>query len=360
MAIIHSNMFSHEDYRRVPAAGLRFCGIVRLLAIGLGLCLSLAATGCVESTLPKHVTALANATAPVVDQASAAYHTAQAIHAQSVDYDAFAAFDKANAFAAGTIQDWPSDKDIQIRLAVLKAFQLYVKDLGAITGSTDSPALDAASASMGESLTSLGNSLAPMVEGALGVTPAPASTTTTTITTTTGSTSTTTTSSSSTPAPLISSGTQAGISTALNALGQFLIERTANNELPQIVEKMDPHVEALCELLAKDIGYIQDHEKNDSDEIIDQQTAFVQNSKLDPEERRVEFLKLPVMVRQERANQQRLTDLRASILNLELTHHALAAAAQGNNPEKFTQKLGDLAAAGESLGKFYSSLSSAQ
>jgi hypothetical protein len=360
MAIIHSNMFSCENNRRIPGAGVRSHALAKASAIALALCLSLAATGCVESTLPKHVTALANATAPVVDQAAAAYHTAQAIHAQSVDYDAAAAFDKTNAFAAGTIQDWPSDKDIQIRLAVLKAFQLYVKDLGAITGSTDSPALDAASKSMGESLTSLGNGLAPTVEGALGVTPAPASTTTTTTTTTTGSTTTTTTSSSSTPAPLITSGVQAGISTALNALGQFLIERTANNELPPLIEKMDPHVEALCELLAKDIGIIQEQEKLDSDEIIDQQTAFAQNPKLDPEERRVEFLKLPEMVRQQRANDQSLTELKASILNLELTHHALAAAAQGNNPETFTQKLGDLAAAGESLGKFYSSLSPAQ
>jgi len=360
MTVIHSIMFSRKDNRRFLAPGVCSCGLTMWPALVAALCLSLPVTGCVESQLPKHVTALASATAPVVDQATAAYHIAQVIHAQSVNYDAAADFDKTSVFVPGSIQEWPPEKEIQIRLAMLKAFQLYVKDLAALTGNTDSPALDAASKSMGESLTSLGNDLAPTVEGALGVTPPPASTTTTTTTTTTGSTTSTTISSSSTPPPFISAGAQAGISTAFNALGQFLIARTVNNELPQQIEHMDPHVQAMCELLAKDIEYLQMQEKLDSNDVIDKQTDFIRNAKLDPEEKRAEFMKLPEMARQQRANDQRFTELHAAILNLELTHHALAAAAQGNNPETLTQKLGDLAAAGESLGKFYSSLAPAQ
>jgi len=49
--------------------------------------------------------------------------------------------------------------------------------------------------------------------------------------------------------------------------------------------------------------------------------------------------------------------LRAAIVRLALTHHALAADAQGNNPESLKSKLGDLEAAGSELGRFYSSLS---
>jgi hypothetical protein len=348
-------MFSKKDHSSNVIPGL----CARVGTITLALCLSLAASGC-TSSLNKHATALAAATAPVVDQATAAYHNAQAIHAQSVDYDAAAAFDQNNTFVPGSIHDWPSDKDIQIRLAVLTAFQLYVKNLEAITGGTDSPALDAASKSMGESLGDLVNGLAPSAETALGVTPAPASTTTTSVTTTTGSTSSTTTSTSSTPAPLIMEGAEKGVSTAINALGQFLINRTIQKELPQQVEAMDPHVQALCELLAKDTDLLREQEKIDSNNVIDKQTDFVRNSKLDPEERRVEFMKLPGMARRQRANDEKFTELHAAILRLELTHHALAAAAQGNNPETFTQRLGDLGAAGESLGKFYSSLSAAK
>jgi hypothetical protein len=64
------------------------------------------------------------------------------------------------------------------------------------------------------------------------------------------------------------------------------------------------------------------------------------------------------MARRQRINNQKLTALHAAIVHLELAHHALAAAAQGNNPETFTQKLGDLVVVGEDLGNFYTSLSS--
>jgi hypothetical protein len=343
------DMFS----KRGPAAAGTVA--VRLLAGSLALCLPLALAGCASSLGP-HVTALSAATAPVVDQATAAYRNAQAIHAESVNYDAAASFDQTNVFVPSSIQPWPTDKDIQVRLAVLTAFQLYVKDLAAVTGGTDSPALDAASKSMGESLMSLANTVAPPVESALGVTPAPSSTTETTTSSSFGNT--TTTSSSSLP-PLVSPGAAKVISAAVDALGQFLVNRTIEKELPQQIEAMDPHVQTLCELLAKDIEIIQEQEKIDSNDVIDKQTAFLRAAKLDPEEQRVEFMKLPAMARQQSANDQALTQLRAEIVNLEMTHHALAAAAQGNNPESLTERLKDLSAAGESLGKFYSSLSAA-
>jgi hypothetical protein len=327
----------------------------RPLAGWLALCLTFALTGCASSLSP-HVTALAAATAPVVDQATTAYRTAQAIHAESVDYDSAAGFVQTQVFVPSSIQAWPTDKDIQVRLAVLTAFQLYVKDLAAVTGGTDSPALDAASKSMGESLMSLANTVAPPVESALGVTPAPSSTTETTTSSSFGNTTTTT--SSSLP-PLVSPGAAKVISAAVDALGQFLVNRTIEKELPQQIEAMDPHVQSLCDLLAKDIEIIQEQEKIDSNDVIDKQTAFLRAAKLDPEEQRVEFMKLPAMARQQQTNDQALTQLRAEIVNLEMTHHALAAAAQGNNPESLTEKLKDLSAAGESLGKFYSSLSAA-
>jgi hypothetical protein len=67
-------------------------------------------------------------------------------------------------------------------------------------------------------------------------------------------------------------------------------------------------------------------------------------------------MKLPQLARQQRTADDQLTNLQAAIVKLALTHHALAAAAQGNNPESLTQKIGDLETAGESLGKFYSTL----
>ena len=315
-------------------------------------------TGCLSS-LNKHATALAVATAPVVEQAAATFNSANTIHNMRVDYDAVAQFDAATpVYNPRTIQPLMSDKDIQVRLAVLAAFQEYVKSVVAITSGTDSSELQASAKSAGENLSNLGNALAPSVESALGIASAAASTTQATVTTTSGSTTTTTSSTSSSPAPAITPTVQNGVSTALDALGQFLINRKTKKELPPIILAMDPHVKALCDLLESDIAILKDQEGRDYNFIIDQQALFLRepSNKLDPEQRREQIMKLPEIVRQEKVSTQQLTQLSSAIVRLELTHHAFAAEAQGNNPESLKNKLGDLEAAGSALGNFYSSL----
>lgn len=350
-------MKSPEAYSS-PRTGKRSRTALLWTACPLLLCALI--SGCAATRLAKPTSDLSVATAPVVDQAAAAYRKAQLIHAQRVDYDAAQAFEKTTVFIPGSIQAWPSEKDIQIRLAVLTALQLYVKQLSELTGGTDSPALDAASKSMGDGLSSLANTLSPPAEEALGIAPPPATTTQTTVTTVSKGTTQSTTTTSSTPPPLISPDAAKGVEVAIDALGQFLVSKTIEKELPPKIVAMDPHIKALCELLAKDIGILQSQEKLDSNDIIDVQTELARNPKLDPEERRTEFMKLPEMARQQQENDQALTDLRGAIVRLELAHHALAVEAQANNPETIKQKLGDLERAGESLGNVYSSLSSAK
>ncbi|QNI30518.1 hypothetical protein H7849_15350 [Alloacidobacterium dinghuense] len=323
------------------------------------LSLCLATIGC-TSSLSKHSAALSTATAPVVDQAATAYRTAQALHDLRVDYDAIPEFEAAQpVYNPRNIQPLMSDKDIQVRLAVLEAFKCYVQSIVAITNGTDSKELDAASKSVGDSLSDLGNSLAPAIESTLGVATAAASTTETTITTTTGNTTSTTSSTSSSPAPPITPEIRNSVSVAVNALGQFLVSRKIKKELPGKVKDMDPHVETLCKLLEQDINTLQSQEQRDYNRIINQQTLFIrETTTLDPQQRRAQIMKLPRTVRQQRASDEQLTDLRASLVRLALTHHALAADAQGNNSESLKGKLADLEAAGDNLGKFYSSLPS--
>jgi hypothetical protein len=162
----------------------------------LVLSLTLPTAGCL-SPLARRSTALAAATAPVVDQAAAAYASANSLHYLRDDYDAVVEFDApapAPVYNPRTIRPLLTDKDIQIRLTVLAAFQEYVKSLVAITSGTDSPELQAAAKSAGENLSDLGNSLAPSIDSTLGIAAAAASTTQTTVTTTSGSSTTTTTS----------------------------------------------------------------------------------------------------------------------------------------------------------------------
>jgi hypothetical protein len=294
------------------------------------LALALIPTGC-TSAIHTHAVALASATAPVVDQAAAAYAGANTIHIQRTDYDAIAAFDApppAPIYNPRTVvPPLLSDKDIHVRLAVLAAFQEYVKSVAAITSGTDSPELQASAKSAGQDLTSLG--------GALTATVNPAQTNPIT--------------------PTIQNAT----STAIDALAQFLINRKTKKELPPIIVAMDPNVKTLCDLLQSDIATLKELELFDYNFILNQQTLFLTQpaSKLDPTARREQIMKLPAIARRQRASDQQLTQLSAAIVRLELTHHALAAEAQGNNPESLKNKLGELEAAGKDLGNFYSSLS---
>jgi hypothetical protein len=119
-------------------------------------------------------------------------------------------------------------------------------------------------------------------------------------------------------------------------------------------------VQALCKLMADEVDVLLDAETKDFDSLINRETLFLRDpaGKLSTQERREAIMQLPKLGREQHLADLQLTQLKAAIVNLALTHHALAADAQGNNPESLTGKLGELEAAGKKLNKFYSSLSS--
>lgn len=326
-------------------------------AYSLVLCAVLA--GCASSALNKHVTALSASLAPVLDQSVEAYRDAIAIHNLRGDYEAVVAYE--NKDATYNPRNTPvllSQKDLETRLAVLAALQVYSQSLVEISQGADSPELQAASKSVGANLTSLGNDLAPSIDNVLGIDATAGSTTTTTVTTVSGSNSTST---STTTSATLSPEVRNGISTGINALGRFLISRTIQKELPGKIVAMDPTIETFCKALADDAQTLQGLEERDYDRILNLQKQFILEDEdpkknADPEEIRVAIMKLPEIARQQREANEKLEALHAAIANLALTHHALAAEAQRNNPESLQEKLGDLAAAGSNLGNFYSSL----
>jgi hypothetical protein len=323
------------------------------LALGLALALSGFLSGC-ASSLHVHATALSAATAPVVNQATEAYRDAESAYELSQDYAAPAAFDLSTpVYNPRTLNVLLTADQIQARLQVLAAFQVYVQDIVAITQGTDSPALEAASKSIGGDVAGITNTLEPSIDSVLGITPETESTTVTTVTPAAGSTTTSSTTSSANPVPLVSSGVQKGLGAAVDMLGQFLVNRTIEKDLPGQVEKMDPVVQQLCQALANDATTLQGEEHRIYDQIINQQTLFLRENKdkMDPGVRQEEIMKLPDLARQQAAADARLNALQAALIKLSLTHHALAAAAQGNNPESLQQKLSDLENAGAGLGK---------
>jgi hypothetical protein len=325
---------------------------------------ALSFTGC-TAPLAKHTAAVALATRPVVDQASEAYRSANAIHRLALQYDAYTQFQAhakspaAPAYNPRSIQPLLSDSDIDTRLAVLAAFQLYVRDLAELSDGTDSPELREASRSVGASLSSFGNTLAPSIEGGLGIAPPVITSAPITVTSTSAGATTSTTSTTSKPGVLFTPSVSNGISTAVEALGQFLASRKIDKELPTIVIQMDLKLQPLWTLMENDVALLLDQENRDYDTILDGQKGFLlENPNLQPDERREEIMKFPGIVEQQRDSVKQLARLHDAILRLALAHHALAEAAQSNAPESLKSKLSDLETAGSNLGKFYASLPS--
>jgi hypothetical protein len=122
---------------------------------------------------------------------------------------------------------------------------------------------------------------------------------------------------------------------------------------------MNPNIVTLCKLLDSDITALRRQADVDYTELETQQDSFIRNTGtgLNPIQHRDEVGKLLLIATEKKGNDTMLAKLQASLVNFELTHQALAAAAQGNNPESLSQKIAELAAAGQDLGNFYKSLS---
>jgi hypothetical protein len=305
--------------------------------------LSLSTTGCL-SPLARSSRALSNATTPVVEQTAAAYRDAQELHDLRVDFEAVTQFDtKDPVYNPRKIQPLLTDDDIQVRVAVLTAFQTYAHSLVEISEGTESPELDAAAKSVGQNLSGLANSIAPSVQNVSSAAAAVPATTDTD-------------DSATASAGRITPQMQSGIATAANALAEFLVSRKIKKDLPGIIRTMDPHLQALCDLLQKDLDTLHGVETRDYNFLINQQTLFIRSTQLDPQQRREQIMKLPQIVRRQQEADKKILSLKASITRLAETHTTLLASVQNNNPESLKDKLAELEAAGNNLGKFYASL----
>ena len=316
--------------------------------------------------MSKQSAALAAATAPVVDGAAKAYEQANAVHDRRMEYEAVAEFDQSAAAAAAskseigkpgvdksvevaynprTVQPLLTEKAIKDRLAVLAAFEEYVKKLVAITNGVDSKELQVASASVGKGLTSAGNALIPG-----------ASEMQTTVVVGANGSATTTTASAVKDA--ISSTGQSAISVATEALGEFLIQRKIKKDLPPEIVRMDSAVQTLCGLLESDVDLLKEREKFDVNFMINDQTQFLlAHPSIDAGVRRALIMQLPEIARGRRTADEQLDGLRAAVEKLAVTHHALAEIAKGNDHESLKMKMGGLISAGEGLAQYYAKLS---
>jgi hypothetical protein len=299
------------------------------LAAAVTLGLSILATGCSLSPIAKHTAAFSTATSQVINSSEDAYRSANRLRQDEQVAAAVYDYDKNPKWSPYTdTKPLLTTEQLNARITVLDGLKAYAASLVQITGSQSSKDLNTAAAGVGSNLESLSSTAATDLK-------------------------------SSVPnAPVMSAEEANGVSTAVRALGDYLIAKKVKGSLPKVTQDMNPVVKTLCELLNSDIVVLRRQADVDYQTLIEQEDQFVRHpaTPLDPVEHRDEIGKLITLASQQKANDELLAKLQVALHTLELTHQALAAAAQGNDPESIKQKIADLEAAGQSLASFYSSL----
>ena len=281
--------------------------------------------GCVTSSLAKHTAAFSTAASAVINNSTNAYRAAVDLHAEEQVSAGVLKFEQQQPWDPKNDQPLLSQSELQKRIDVLAALKSYSASLADVTSGVDSPALDEAAAATGASITRISVTIASSEPGGI-IKP-------------------------------LSAQNATAVSTAARALGEYLIAKKVKSQVPKVIKSMDPQIQDLCSLLENDINLIRAQAKVDFGELFTQQRTFIvtEGANLSPLDRRVEIQRLPEINRRENVSDLMLANLHLAIEQLALTHHALAAAAQGNNPEALKSRIADLQATGENLGRFYQS-----
>ncbi|QNI37557.1 hypothetical protein [Edaphobacter albus] len=295
----------------------------KLLPGALILCLALA--GCSISPLARNTAAFSNATNLLVDNTQNAYRTAVRLNEDAQASLLVARYDTAQPMDPHSIRPLIDEKGLQARTDVLDGLRTYAQTIADLAGGVSSPKLDEAATASGANLKSLGDALSSSTPIHINITPTEANAT----------------------------------STALKALGDFLVNRQTKSSVPKVIREMDPHIDTLSKLLTSDIDILRDQTGRDYEQILAQQDSFIRHAapSLSATERRTEIQRLPRILADKKATDDMFVDLQTSLNKLVATHHALAAAATSKNNPSLQARIADLRAAAERLATFYEDLS---
>src|SRR5208337_2749978 len=226
---------------------------------------------------------------------------------------------------------------------ILQGLKQYASELNSLTGSNDVDNLNQASTAVGSSLTALSKT-APFQKITKQL-----------------------------PASFASEA-----ATAVNALGNWLIEQKLAKNLPPLIEKMDPNIQSICKLLVADIGSVNTDPGKPAEgsglrevlwiqynSIILSQNQYILHNQCNgaeaptncfsPEARFAEIQKLLALLRQRSAADQTLQQVQVTVKQLAQAHTELVKAAQ--TKQRLTADLGDLLVEAQRLDTYYKSLS---
>lgn len=238
---------------------------------------------------------------------------------------------------------WLTPAAMRVRLQILEGLKQYASELNSLTGSNDVDQLNKASTAVGKSLNDI---------------------------------TTTSLFEKMTAARSLPAHFTAIAATSINGLGNWLIEMKLKKNLPREIERMDPNIQNICSLLEADIGTIDTEKGNPfdgtgirqvvwltyNDRILSQNQYILHNqctakqttNCLSGEARLAEIEKLPTLVQQQRAADQTLQQVQATVKQLAEAHTELVKAVQSN--QDLTADVTSLVSEAQRLNTYYQSL----
>jgi hypothetical protein len=230
-------------------------------------------------------------------------------------------------FNLDTIQPFINTNALQARVAVLTGLKLYAANLSAITGNGSLTNFDQETTKLGQSLTLLDTNIAQCA--------------------------------SLKTAPASKEEIQI-FTTAINAVGQWIIKWKEDKEAKKAIDEMQTNVTAICQLLNNDLVVLHDQATNDlnqtlgydSDYILDHQTAFNNN----PGEKRQAIEGLAVISQSYRVDNAIFDSMLTATRQLDETHKSLKQAFTKNPTNNINSLISEFSAEAKRISKYYSSL----
>jgi hypothetical protein len=298
-------------------------GVLTLIAIA-----SLA--GCAISPLSKRTAAFSTAAVAAAQSTTNAYQVVEQSYYDSQVAALVVGFEK-DGFHPENIQHFMSSKDMETRTRVLDGLKQYAETLAEVSGDQPLNVLDTQAAAFGKSLQDLSKSsdLQSLAKSAK------------------------------------ISGADLNIATtAVDALGRMLIERSRRRDLPAILKQMKDPINQICVLLEADIGDpeksgLRNELKNNYLTLIRKQEQYIHinEDKLSAQEKRLEIERLPKLVEDEKNADQALAATQAALAQLAKTHTALVESGNAKDSPGFKTLLSELVENGQQLHQFYQKLS---
>ena len=216
-------------------------------AIALGF--SILAAGCSLTPLAKHTAAFSAATNQVISSSEDAYRAANQLRQEEQVAAAVYDYDKNPQWSPYTdTRPLLTSAQLNARITVLDGLKAYAASLVQVTGSQSSKELNTAATGVGSNLKSLSSTVATDLVNSVP------------------------------NAPVMSAEEANGVSTAVRALGDYLIANKVKSSLPKVTEDMDPAVKALCELLNSDITVLRRQADVDYQTLIEKEDEFIRHS----------------------------------------------------------------------------------